>query len=83
MGHHQRGAFPLRRADCAEDIGGSRALILRGAGSGSAPGPAAGDLVLLHNPGLVLEPYFYWLTLFRCNFRQAGGEVFLNAAMLA
>ena len=40
----------------AEDVGRSRSLVVRGAGSGAALPPAAGDLVLLPDPGFVLPP---------------------------
>ena len=52
-------------------------------GTGAALGPPAGDLVLLPDAGLVLEPDLYVLAarLLGCDRRQLGGEVFLKAAM--
>ncbi len=53
------------------------------AGPGTAPGPSAGDLVLLADPSLILKPdlYILALCLLGCDLRQLGGEVFLKAAM--
>ena len=68
-------------ADGAKDVGRVGALIARRTGPCAASGPAAGDLVLLADPRLVLEPDFY-----PCgpslpgDLGQARGEVFLNAA---
>ena len=42
-----------------EDVGGSGPLVPRCAWTGAALGPAAGDLVLLADAGLVGEPDFY------------------------
>ena len=42
--------------DGAEDISGGGALIAMSARAGAARCPAAGDLVLLADPSLVLEP---------------------------
>jgi hypothetical protein len=46
------------------------------------PGPAAGDFVLLVDPGLILEPYFYRPArhISLGDLLQTGGEVFLNDA---
>jgi hypothetical protein len=48
-----------------------------------APCPAPGDLVLLTDPGLVLEPDLYRLArrVALGDLVEALGEVFLNAAM--
>jgi hypothetical protein len=51
-------AFALLRADRAEDVGRGGALVARRARARAALGPAAGDLVLLADPRLVLEPDF-------------------------
>jgi hypothetical protein len=51
-------ALAVVRADRSEDVGGGGALIVRGAGSCPASGPAPRDLVLLADPGLVSEPEF-------------------------
>lgn len=84
-GHDEPGAFALRRRDGAENVSPSGALIMRRGWPASTPRPAASDLVLLSNPGLVLEPDFYWrsrreLLLDR---RQLVGEVLLNASMIS
>jgi hypothetical protein len=47
------------RADGAEDISGGGALIAGSARAGAALRPAAGDLVLLADPSLVLEPNLF------------------------
>ena len=80
---HQARALALSGADGAKEIGRARALILRRTWPAAAPGPPAGDLVLLPDAGLILEPEFYVLALglLGCDLRQLGGEVFLNAAM--
>src|ERR1700690_681100 len=65
MGIHRLGIAPwqdetdtlaLLRTDRAEDVGPLGSLIVRRAGPCSALGPTARDLVLLANPGFVLEP---------------------------
>jgi len=59
------------------------ALIVDGSGTRAFPGPSIGELVLLTDPHLVLEPDFYrraWCEV-RADFRHAGGKVFLNASM--
>ena len=55
----QSRALALLWADRAEDVGGGGALITGRARTGAALGPAAGDLVLLADTSLVLEPDFY------------------------
>ena len=71
------------RADRTEQIGRLGALIMNGSGTRARPGPAIGELVLLADPHLVLEPHLY-----RCARRELGadlchavGKVFLNASM--
>src|SRR4029077_18038300 len=71
----------LLRADCTEDVGGSGPLVPRGALGGAALRPAAGDLFLLADAGLVGEPDFYRVAVKRLlarNCLQARGEVFLK-----
>ena len=77
----QGGSLALGRADGAEDVGGPGALVMRCARPRAPARPAAGDLVLLPDAGLVLEPDLYGLAcgLARRDLRQARGEVFLNA----
>jgi len=81
---NQGGAFALLWADRAEDVGGSGALVTRRAGAGSTHRPAAGDLVLLADAGLVGEPDFYPVEVERLrarDFFQARGETFLKSSI--
>jgi hypothetical protein len=76
-------ALALLRADRSEDVGGGRALVPRRAWTGAAPGPAAGDFVLLTNAGLVGEPDFYCVAgkcLRACDCLQTGGKTFLKSS---
>lgn len=81
-GHDQARPLALPGTDRAEDIGGLRSLVMRRRRPGAAQGPAAGDLVLLTDPGFVLPPELYLDA--RCkpapDFRDRGREVFLKAA---
>ncbi len=81
-GHDKACAFPLRGTDCAEDVGPFGPLIARRPGAGPTSRPSAGELVLLADAGFILPPQLYLDTLaeFRPDFRQFGGEVFLNAS---
>src|SRR3954454_15983974 len=81
-GQDQGCALALSRADCSEDVDRTRPLILRGAGAGSPSGPAARDLVLLADPGLVLPPQFDRSALreARPDRLQGGGETFLKSS---
>ena len=70
-------------ADRTEQIGRLGALIMNSSGTRARPGPAIGELVLLADPHLVLEP-----DLYRCVRRELGtdfchakGKVFLNASI--
>lgn len=78
-------ALALPGTDRAEDVGRSGALIARRRGPGAPPCPAPGDLVLLPDARLIGKPHLYRPTGRialgdRC---QAGGEVFLKAAVAA
>jgi PHP family Zn ribbon phosphoesterase len=75
-------SLALLRTDRAEDIDPFGALIVRCAGPCSAPGPTARDLVLLADPGFVLEPEFDLYARFETltDRFDLGGEVFLNAS---
>jgi hypothetical protein len=80
----QGRALALVRADRAEDVGRSGALIAWGDRTSAALGPSAGDLVLLTNAGLVGEPDFYGLAVERLLARdrlQTGGEAFLKSSI--
>lgn len=80
---HHGGADAARRADGTEDVGRLGALVVRRAGPCPATRPAPGDLVLLADPGLVLEPDLYgragWEVI--ADLRQRVREVFLNASI--
>ena len=84
-GQDETGRLALGRTDGTEDVDRLGSLIARGRGTGSALGPAAGDLVLLTDPGLVAEPNFYRLAagLGRGDLVQAGRERFLKASAAA
>ena len=80
----QGRALALFRADRAEDVGGSGALVAGRAGTGAALGPPASDLVLLADTGFVLEPDLYLVDVDRLFARdciQARGEVFLKSSI--
>lgn len=79
--HDDRRPLALVRTDGAEEVGRGGPLILGGPGPGAAARPAAGDGVLLADPGLVLKPDLYALALGGAGRRlcQRRGEVFLNA----
>ena len=71
----------LFRADGAEDVGGSGALVAGRTGTGAALGPAAGDLVLLADTSFIGEPDFYRVEVERFFTRdclEARGEAFLK-----
>ena len=81
-GQDQAGALALRRADGAKDVGRVGALIARRPWAGPPPGPTARDLVLLADPGFILEPDLYLCArgLAARDLRHEAGEVFLNAS---
>ena len=82
-GQDETGADAARRADGTEDIGRLGALIAGRTGPGSPLGPAACDLVLLADPGLVLKPKLY-LGAGRQpgpDRRLRGGEAFLKSSL--
>ena len=83
-GHDEGSAFTLLRTDGSEDVGRGSALIAGCARPCAALGPSAGDLVLLADARLVLEPNFYGLDvdrLFVRDFVHARGEVFLKSSI--
>ena len=80
----QGRALALLGADRAEDVGRGGALVTGRAGPGAALGPAAGDLVLLADTGLVLRTRSLSCRCRRLLARdcvQARGEVFLKASI--
>jgi hypothetical protein len=83
-GQDQGRALALFRADGTEDIGRCGSLIPRSARASAALGPPAGDLVLLADTSLVLEPNFYLADIdcfFARDFIQARWELFLKSSM--
>ncbi len=83
-GHDEGCALTLLGADRAEDIGGGGSLIFGSARTRAAPGPAAGDLVLLADARLVGEPDFYGLgsdAVLAGDLVQAIGELFLKSSI--
>src|SRR6202163_1659037 len=83
-GQDQSHALALFRADGAEDIGRGGALIPRSARASAALRPPAGNLVLLADTSLVLEPDFSLADvdrLFARDFIQALWELFLKSSM--
>src|SRR3954449_4882621 len=81
-GQHQGRALALLRADRPEDVDRTRPLIVRGAGPGAPSGPAAGNLILLADTGLVLPPQLDRGALreTRPDRLQGGGETFLKSS---
>ena len=82
-GQDQGRTLALLRADGAEDVGGSGALIAGRTGTRAPLCPPAGDLVLLADTGLVREPDFYLVAVDRFLARdciQARGEAFLKCS---
>ena len=80
---HECRSLALLGADGAEDVGRCGALIMRCTGAAAAPGPAAGDLVLLADTGFVSEPDFYVggrNALLAGNGFQMGRETFLKSS---
>jgi hypothetical protein len=83
-GQDQGGALALFRADGTEDVGRCGSLIPWSARASAALGPPAGDLVLLADTSLVLEPNFYLADIdrfFARDFIQARWELFLKVSM--
>jgi hypothetical protein len=82
--HDERCALALLRADGTEDVGRGGALISWCRGTGAAPGPTTGDLVLLADARLVGEPDLYAVRIERLvtrDFFQARREAFLKSSI--
>jgi hypothetical protein len=82
--HDQGRALALFGADGAEDVGRGSTLVAGRAGAGAALRPAAGDLVLLADTGLIGEPNFYLVDVDSVLARdgvQARGETFLKLSI--
>lgn len=72
------------RTDRTEDIGGFGTLVVRCRRPGPPLRPSPGDLVLLPDPSLVLEPDFYWRAAREggSDLVQLGGKTpFLKASL--
>ena len=83
MRHDEACRLAFGRTDRAEDIGRLCALIVRCGWPCSAPGPAAGDLVLLADARFILKPQLYFGAGRErlADFRHTGREVFLKASI--
>jgi len=80
----QGHALAVLRTDRAEDVGGGGTLVAGRSWSGAAFGPPPGDLVLLADARLILEPDFYLAAVNALLARdrvQACGEAFLKSSM--
>lgn len=82
-GHDDAGNGALGRANGAEQIGRGGSLILRRAWTGAPFGPTPCNSVLLPHSGFVLPPDFHGRAGLEpgFDFRQPGGEVFLNVGI--
>jgi hypothetical protein len=83
-GQYERCALALLGADRTEDVGGGRPLIAWRRRPCAATAPAAGDLVLLADPGLVAKPDLYRGrvdVLLARDLVQNRGETFLKCAI--
>ena len=82
---HQAGAFALHQADRVEDISRRRSQVSRGGGTGAAPSPAPGNLVLLPDACLVGKPDLERLaiSLLGRDPRRTRGKLFLITATAA
>jgi hypothetical protein len=79
--HDEPGALALGRTNRPEEIGPGGALVMRRAGPGPAPGPSAGQLVLLADTGFILPPELYaFARMGGPDLRQALRETFLKAS---
>ncbi len=81
---NQSYGLAVFRADGAKNVGRSGALVARRTGARAAFGPTPGDLVLLADTCLVLEPDLYPVRIdrvFARNLVQTGGEVFLKPSI--
>ena len=83
-GQDEGCAFAVLRADRAEDISRGGSLIFGCAWTRAAPGPAAGDLVLLADASFIGEPDLYGAgldALLAPDLVQARRETFLKSSI--
>ena len=83
-GQDQPDSLALFGADGAENVGRGGALVAWCARPAAASCPAAGDLVLLSDPGFVAEPDLYVAGRDAFVLRdcvQTGGEAFLKSSI--
>ena len=83
-GQDQGRTLSLSRADGAEDVGRSGALVVWGRGPCAALGPAPRDFVLLADAGFIGEPDLYGSRLdafLARDFVKERGEVFLYSSI--
>ena len=79
--HDEPRALAFAGADRAEHIGPGGALVVRRPRASPAPSPPAGELVLLPDPCLILEPELYALAGMGVpDLRQALREAFLKTS---
>src|SRR4029077_18289570 len=84
LGQDKAGRLAVLRTDRAEDVGRGGALVARRGRTCSAPGPAAGDLVLLADARLVGKPDLYGVKVdafLARDFLHARGETFLKSSI--
>lgn len=79
---HERRPLALMRTDGTEDVSRAGALIVWRRGARSTLGPPPGDLVLLTDPGFILEPDLYpnARAFLARDLLQERREVFLNVS---
>jgi hypothetical protein len=83
-GEDEAGGLSGSGADGAEDVGRAGALIAWRCGPAAAPGPAAGDLVLLADTCFIREPDFDCVSsdaLFARDRIQFLWELFLKSSI--
>jgi len=81
---HQGRAFAVLGADCTENVGRCRTLVLSSDRPRSAQSPAAGDFVLLAYSGFVREPDLDLVridVLFARDLTQYGRPFFLKSSI--
>ena len=83
-GHDEPCALAVLRAYGPKNIGGGRALVLRGARARALLGPTARDLVLLAYPSFIAKPDFEVVDAdapLACNRFHKPAEFFLKSSI--